>query len=324
MRKSRFVAIVIWFVLTLFICLSLVTYVTDRQISVSTRQQSGTRSLTMVPAAETRVAELEQTASALQTQSASQVQLAVLNVSSESQPDGTIRNTASLSIAPLGIGSLQLTTPAVIKLGESSVVRLAITPDSALTGLPQATITALSPNDSGHVLQFSDRVQIYPSMIANLEGINFEVTSDGYPEKPIVSSSTVEWIWSVTPKASGKQTLVLTIAIPVIIDQIRDLISVQPLKSIPIEILVEGTPTPTSAIERIGERLIENAPLVLGTLLAFTGTMFTVFASIQNSRRQAAVENLKQQAAKDAQERERLDREIARLRSIRWWQFWRR
>ena len=265
------------------------------------------------------------------------VEIAVLNVKSETQPDGTIYTTADLSISPVGLGSLDFTSPATMRLGESGLVRLVITPDSALTSLPLATITPLSTNDPNNVLQFSDRLQIYPVMSAELKGVNFEIISDGHAEKPVTSTDMVEWVWSVTPKKSGRQSLVLIISIPVIIDQARDILSAHPLKNIPIEIMVEGTPTlelsdtpvPTPTIlvpvsDRIRDQLIENSSSVFAAILVFISGLFTVYATIRSSMIQADVKSLREQLYKDVQEKEKLEKQIKYLESIRWWQICRK
>jgi hypothetical protein len=210
------------------------------------------------------------------------VEIAMLNITSEAQSDGTVKDTANLSISSLGFGSLQMTSPATIKLGESGVIHLTITPDSVLTDLPRAGVPTKSATDPGYVFEFSDRLQIYPIMTAELMGVNFDIGSDGKPEKPVTSSLPVEWYWVVTPKSSGEQTLILEISIPVIIDQTRFTVSALTLKNIPIEIKVEVTatplpthtpsptmtPTPLPVITRIGRQLTENA---IGIVLAILG-----------------------------------------------------
>ena len=265
------------------------------------------------------------------------VEIAVLNVKSETQSDGNVYTTADLSISPLGLGSLDFTSPTTMRLGESGLVRLVIIPDSALTGLPLATITPLSANDSGAVLQFSDQLQIYPVMRAELNGANFEIVSDGYLEKPVTSTDMVEWVWSVTPKKIGRQSLVLIISVPVIIDQARDILSVRPLKSIPIEIVVEGTPTlelsdtpvpapatPVPISDRIRDQLIENTSSIFAAILVFISGLFTVYATIRSSMIQADVKNLREQLQKDVREKEKLEKQIEYLESLRWWQIWRK
>jgi HAMP domain-containing protein len=74
----------------------------------------------------------------------------------------------------------------------------------------------------------------------------------------------------------------------------------------------------------VGEKLIENTPGVLAAILVFIGTMLTVFASIQNSKRQGTIEHLREEVEEGAKEKEALASEVARLRAIPWWQFWRK
>lgn len=245
------------------------------------------------------------------TPSPSPVEIAVLNIYSEIQADGTVKNTASLSISPLGLGTLELSSPSAIKLGESSIIRLLITPDSVLADLPRVTAPAVSTNAPDYVLEFSDRLQIYPVMIAELKGVNFEIESDNRPEKPVTSTMPVEWIWSVTPLSAGKQTLILAISVPVVIDQTRDVVSAQTLKNIPIEIQVEGTPipipsetpkptqtavptstpTPLPPIARMGEKLIENISAVVVAVIGLIGVLAGAYVTYINAKKSKAAKS---------------------------------
>jgi len=227
----------------------------------------------------------------------SPVEIAVLNVNSEIQADGTIKNTASLSITPLGLGTLQLTSPSTIKLGESSVVRLLIIPDSAVTNLPKVTVTTVSAESPDYALKFSDHLQIYPVMMAELNGVNFEIQSDNHPEKPVTSSMPVEWIWNVKPLSEGKQTLILAISVPVIIDRSRDMVSAQTLKNVPIEIRVEVpatpvptfTPTPLPPIVQIGEKLVENVSAIFVAIIGLIGVLAGTYVAYLNAKKTKVV-----------------------------------
>lgn len=239
------------------------------------------------------------------------VEIAVLNVNTTTLPDGTVQNSADLSVSPLGLGSLQLTSPSTIKLGESSIIRLAITPDSALASLPKVSAPTISANSPDYVLEFSDRLQIYPVMIAELKGVNFEIESDNRPEKPVTSDMPVEWLWNVTPLYAGKQTLILSISIPVIIDHTHDVVSAQTLKNIPIEIRVEvtptpipsetpkptqtpiptSTPTPLPPIARIGEKLIENVSTVVVAIIGLIGVLAGAYVTYINAQKSKAAKS---------------------------------
>ncbi len=87
------------------------------------------------------------------------------------------------------------------------------------------------------------------------------------------------------------------------------------------------TPTPTPSLaQKIGTQLVNNFPVVLGAILTFIIGLFTILANIQNNKRSNEIERLKleQQTQTAARKQAALEAEIARLKSIKWWQFWRR
>jgi hypothetical protein len=149
-------------------------------------------------------------------------------------------------------------------------------------------------------------------MIAELKGVNFEIESDNHPEKPVISSMPVEWIWNITPLSAGKQTLILAISVPVIIDQTRDVISAQTLKNIPIEIQVEVsptpkptqtpistfTPTPLPPIARIGEKLIENSSAVIIAIIGLIGVLAGIYVTYINAQKTKATKPATRKAKK--------------------------
>jgi hypothetical protein len=184
-----------------------------------------------------------------------------------------------------------LTAPPKIKLGESSTISLSITPDSALVDLPKVTVATVSASEPGYVLEFSDQLQIYPVMIAELKGVNFDIVSDGNSERPVTSSRPVEWIWNVTPTSGGKQSLILVISIPVILDQAKNIVSAQALKNIPIEIEVEGVPTPSPlpANKRIQEQLIDNSTEIIVGILSLIGALVGAYVAYQNNKKSNSI-----------------------------------
>lgn len=232
------------------------------------------------------------------------VEIAVLNVHTITLPNGAIQNSAELSVSPLGLGSLKLTSPSTIKLGESSIIRLEIRPDSILENLPKVSAPTISVNSPEYVLEFSDRLQIYPVMTSELKGVNFEIESDNRPEKPVISYMPVEWIWNITPLSAGKQTLILVISVPVIINRNYDVASAQILKNIPIEIQVvvtpspipSETPTPTQTpiptltptplppIAKISEKLTENISLIVVAIIGLIGVLVTAYVARVNGK----------------------------------------
>ena len=230
-----------------------------------------------------------ETTSPVITSTASPVEIAALNVRSEAQSDGSIKKTADLSITAVGLGSLQITSPATIKLGESSVIRLTIAPASALIDLPKVSVPTLEAKDLGYVFEFSDRLQIDPVLIAELKGVNFDIVSDGYPEKSVTSSLPVAWIWNVTPKSGGKQILVLVISVPLLIDQTGNSPSAQLLKNLPIEIEMEAAATSITLSSRIREQLVENVTAIVVAVLSLIGVLAGVYVTYQNNRKSNVV-----------------------------------
>jgi hypothetical protein len=220
---------------------------------------------------------------------ASLVEIAALNVRSEVQSDGSIKKTADLSMTAVDLGSLQITSPAIIKLGESSVIRVTITPASALLDLPRVAVPTLEAKDLGYVFEFSDQLHIDPALIADLKGVNFDIVSDGYTEQPVTSLSPVTWIWNVTPKSGGKQILVLLIAVPVLIDRTGNRPSAQLLRRVPIEIEMEAGATSIPLNLRIREQLIENVTAIVVAVLSLIGALAGVYVNYQNNRRSKVV-----------------------------------
>ena len=129
-------------------------------------------------------------------------------------------------------------------------------------------------------------------MSAELKGVNFNILSDEFPEKPVVSSSSVEWIWNVKPVSAGKQSLVVFISVPVIIDKAHDLISARPIKNIPLEIIIDEqdvstptvTATPLPPFQRIGEKLIDESPIVLGAIITLVVGLITAYVTYVTSK----------------------------------------
>jgi hypothetical protein len=257
------------------------------------------------------------------------VEIALIHIKSINYGDGRVINTAQLSIDPLGLGSMRVTSPSVIKLGESSVIRLLISPDSILSHLPKVAAPILSANAPNYAIEFNDRLQIYPIMTAELQGLNFDIVSTGNPSKPVTSNLPVEWVWNVAPKSSGRQTLTLVISVPVILDNTQGIASALALKDIPIEIQVEVTttplpsntpqpsstltpsktpsltltPSPTSTstptltptsipvITRIGDQIINNVAVIIGAIITLIGVLVTAYWSNKKPKENSSQTN---------------------------------
>ncbi len=244
-------------------------------------------------------------------------QLELLTSGQTIQENGIVKTTAHLLIGTYRFGTLQLTSPSSMKLGQTGVIRLLITPDSVLAGLPQVNIPALSnannapssaaqdPNASSYFIQLDDRLLISSLMVAELKGIKFEIVSSSSSEKSIVASMPAEWVWLIEPFAPGNQVLILSISIPVINEQYFGTHSFQTVKNIPVEISVEVTPTaeptqtpvptntpiptniptPLPLITRMSERLVENVSTIFVAILGLIGVLAGVYVTYMNAKK---------------------------------------
>lgn len=276
-----------------------------------------------------------------------------LSVEYEVQPDGTLKRTAYLSVGDLGYGKLEIIAPSVLGFGQSGLIQLKITPDSALGKFLPVTVDLESATNSQYGIYVSDRVQIYPVMIAELHGLAFDIAPTGPQKQVVTSASQAVWSWSVSPKwpISDEQYLFLTVSIPVLLDQTVEQVGTT-LKEIPIQVRVEVTPLPTGSPtpthtptptptftptptptpkplplpQRLGDSLVTNFAGIVVGIIALIGVLVTAYASIRNSKRSSSIKDLaiKLEADKSKEERQRLEQEIAHLKSIKWWQFWRR
>jgi hypothetical protein len=216
-----------------------------------------------------------------------------IQVSSGIQEEGTPVTTSKLSIASMGTGDFQLTYPAEVQLGSDAIIQLVVAPNSVVISQTQTIPSPQQGQGSLQVIQ--DRIEVYPYMRAELtSGGAFEVKSDDHSDKAVISSAAVQWNWIVTPRRSGKQMLMLSIAVPI---QIGDESGVYELKSISFEILVQESspvqtevPTPTP-IPSLTDQLASNATTVLEIILTTVvglATVFITFLKYQLDKKQAA------------------------------------
>ena len=215
------------------------------------------------------------TATATSLFQSSSIELGTLIIHPQIVENESIAYTAELSIDSIGYGDLKLEVPARVLSNESAIVRLQINPDSTLENLPKVAIASLSPEasifnsgnslysegGSNYVLKFDDRIQVYPVMSAELNGINTEIAPSGNRTLAVISSSPIEWVWTVSAKQLGMQSLILTISIPVIVDSNNEQIVSHILKSIPIQILFQEKSEYLEILEMTREAGIQPVPL---------------------------------------------------------------
>lgn len=132
------------------------------------------------------------------------------------QPDGTVKNVSQLSLNSLGFGEVTLSYPKEINIHDSALVRLSIDPDSSIVSFLTVVTTSVSATQTP--ITFTDRIEIYPVMQADLYGVGFDITSEENSLKVITSDRPAEWTWSIKPKQSGSQSLVIRITVPVKVD----------------------------------------------------------------------------------------------------------
>lgn len=201
--------------------------------------------------------------------------LASLKIDSETQPDGSSKNIASLSINSLGIGTLELETPEELDLHETSIVKLSLALEDAFTNLPGVTVPDQDAELPSEVLRYTDEIDIYPVMNAELIGSGFEISSNGSPQKIILSNTPVEWIWSIKPKEVGTHSLTVIISIPVVIDQERDILSTHVLQNIPVKILVT---------ESFGSKISGALPWLIPTIITVVGGLIGFYLNYRRKQ----------------------------------------
>ena len=212
-------------------------------------------------------------ASAPEAEATSVVAMASLKIASVTQPDGSAKNIASLSINSLGIGTLELDTPEQMDIHETAIVKLTLALEDDFTSLPEAPELNGEDDLPADALRYTDEIDIYPVMNAELIGSGFDISANSSPQKVILSDTPVEWMWSIKPKETGAHSLQLVISIPVIIDEQRDILSTHVLQNIPVRIEVTET---------FGSKLAGALPWLIPTVVTAIGG---IIGFVLNARR---------------------------------------
>lgn len=230
-------------------------------------------------------------------------EIPVLNLKTEVMQDGSSLTTAELSISPIGKGNLEVVAPTEMLLGETHIVKISITPENVLLGMATPTPKSTPQTVIEQVVATRQALEMYPLMIAELTGLNFQVLPAAPSEKVVTTNSIAEWAWAISPTAIGEQILLLSLSTPVDIGQNREIKSVMQIAAIEIKITVipngtatiiatdfptatfaptitsEPTITPTATQiptgEQINEKLIENAGIITVAIIGFLGVALT-------------------------------------------------
>ncbi len=120
----------------------------------------------------------------------------------------------------IDFGNLTLHYPDQLDMGESGVVVLVLAVKPQLAALPSVAIPG--PSIKGRIvypesgLKYSDTMDLFPVVRANLSAPGFEVCSQAQAEQHIFADHERPriWSWILTPRKPGRQTITLRISVP--------------------------------------------------------------------------------------------------------------
>jgi hypothetical protein len=226
------------------------------------------------------------------------------------------------------IGELEVKYPVAMRPDTSDMIEVTVRPDVSYVRPAQITRVEI-PLDDNFILgarrPYTTTIIVDDVMRMSLTSLSFTV-EELIPVTQTLGLNT-RWAWTLkAPSTPG--THIFTIR------AFHQEFS-QPawVGSFLVEVAnPTPTPSPTSTpvptTERIKNEFVDNSPSVFATCLTFIAAMATLYVTHQNNKRQAMIKKLEQENSATAQqqeaEKERLNAEIERLKSIRWWQVWRK
>lgn len=256
--------------------------------------------------------------------------IAVLELSTEVDDRGNTKKLAELSIESTGLGSVELTAPSQMNVGDSATVHMAIIPPDTFAELPIVIVNPVAPSVAGQptpaaTLHVESGIEIYPVMRAEIIGSGLEIISDGQPEKPIVSNTVTVWTWTITALSRGTHTLAVIISIPVkvadggdVLRQARTLRSidlpVQVLEDVPPTAVPTDTPVPTSTpiatatptfFRRASENIATNFVSFIAALLVFVPAIILAIIAVKRFRREPPATPTKSTPSRKGEKRPR-------------------
>jgi len=178
----------------------------------------------------------------------------------------------------LGIGQVDLAYPDTMKLGDSTSIRLRLSPAQQLASLTPVPAPGKTPNLPNVVYNFGGNIQLYPIMYAQLRAVSFDIDQRGATSRIVESGKSVEWIWAVKPTAPGRQELVIELSIPIIINGVRSELSTHVLSDLSLAIQVNAPPPPTpvptpTLSDRIMDSMVNNTGAIVVALIGVLGTI---------------------------------------------------
>jgi prepilin-type N-terminal cleavage/methylation domain-containing protein len=199
-----------------------------------------------------------------------------LNVASFFGRAGQISETASYTVyiveegvqKNIGItifGEVLIRYPPRMNIGDSKEVSLTLIPPSNVTS--ESNVTGESTNEGTYYV-LSDNVQFYSVMHAELNALNFGISSTSIQYKEVSPTSKTDWVWIITPNTVGEQLLRVELSTPVRVQGYEELVS-RAVYSRQIQILVKKPFNWRS--------FLEDWRLILGIIISVATILGLVF-----------------------------------------------
>ena len=231
------------------------------------------------------------------------------------------------------LGDLNVEYPMRMSPESSDTVILSIYIPTALVNLKPMSVERIQiPDDIpaiiGELNSYQTTILVTEIMRAELSSPGLEIVESLHASQQYVNIQEVNkptsWAWTIrAPNALGRQVFTLKI-------YLNQDINPAWVGSFYVEV-VEPSPTPKPTetplplLSRVANQLIENSTTVFGAILTFIAAMAGIYA--QYNKTKDKIDKLQEkisEISKREEEHETLNREIAHLKSIKWWQFWRR
>lgn len=200
-------------------------------------------------------------------------QTEVAEVSYLPKEDDTKLDSEKWEFSSYYIGTVEWSYPKEMSVNESASLRLAIIPNNELVNLYKLSS---KDNEVPKYFYINEKLQLGTIANATLTGINFSIDTDVDSKKSLDGFTPAEWFWNISPRGEGKQSLILHITIPVVLDNINERLLEL---NLPIEFNVIDNPTATPIVmspsERVSEELVRNSSNILIAVIGLFGVILT-------------------------------------------------
>jgi type II secretory pathway pseudopilin PulG len=147
-----------------------------------------------------------------------------------------VEDGAQKNIGMAVFGDVLIRYPRVMNIGDSGEVSLTFTPSSNVT--TGFNFTG-EPTPEGTYYMVSDKCQFYSVMQAELNAVNFEISSTSTQYKEVSLTSKTDWAWIISPNREGEQLLRVELSTPVRMEEYEESVS-RAVYSQQIQILVRN------------------------------------------------------------------------------------